>query len=168
MKKFLVTVALLGFGFNASADRGLEVQINGGFNGTAGAITINDKDTGDNTPWSLGAEVYKTMGEKLQIGGLLNISDDDNGGDTMFTLGFGARFNFDSELRNAMFVGGGLAYSDFGAADQISLGLSFGKRYALSDNVTYTPNVSVRMAVGGDLDKGTAIVLNLLSFSGFM
>lgn len=172
MKKFLVTIALLGFGFNASADRGLEVQINGGFGNTGGAVSITDKDWNggaSNTSWGLGAEVYKSMSDKLQLGGVLALADSGiSGADMAITLGAGVRFNFDTDLRNSMFAGGMLVYNDYGSTDSISLNANFGKRYALSDSITYTPNVTVSMRVGGDRDEGTSIMINLISFSGFM
>lgn len=177
MKKVLVVIALMGFGFSASADHTYEIQINGGLGGTAGSITLNDDDTSptgeSNTPWSLGAEVYKTMGENMQFGGILQISDADNGGDTAFTLGALGRYNFDADHRNSMFAGGGLTFSDMGDTDFIALHLQFGKRYALSDTITYTPNISYRTAISGEDAagndvEGSVITINLLSFSGFM
>jgi len=183
MKKVLVTIALLGFGFSAQADHNYEIQINGGTTGmaglgaqggTAGTVTINDDKVGDNTPWSLGAEVYKSMGENLQVGGLLSLADTDTtGSDTTFALGVVARYNFDADHRNSMFAGGGLTFNDIGTGDFIGLHLQFGKRYALSDTITYTPNVTYTTAVSGEFDgggdiEGSSIVINLLSFSGFM
>lgn len=175
MKKVLVTIALLGFGFSAQADHMYEIQINGGFGGTGGGIAINDEDNGDNSPWNLGAEVYKTMGENLQIGGILALANEDQTGndDTTFTLGVLGRYNFDADHRNSMFAGGGLTFNDIGTGDYIGLHIQFGKRYALSDTITYTPNISYATAVSGETDagndiEGSTIMINLLSFSGFM
>jgi len=176
MKKFLVTIAVLGFGFSAQAagDHMYEIQINGGFLGTSGQIEMNDEDWNggaagaDNTPWSVGAEVYKTMGEKLQIGGGLRVSDNDNGGDTIFTLAALSRYNFDSDFHNSMFAGLGFSYTDLGPGDSMALHLQFGKRYSLSENITYTPNLEITTRVAGDADEGMQIAINLLSFSGFM
>ncbi|MGH1467774.1 MAG: outer membrane beta-barrel protein [Bdellovibrionales bacterium] len=184
MKKVLVTIALLGFGFSAHADRGMELQISAGvagvngtsgIGGTAGGIQINDEDTGDNSPWGLSGEVYKSMNDNMQVGGLLALSDADSTGMEMsYTLGVLGRYNFDTDLRNSMFVGAGLTYADLGVdgtdSTRMSLLLSFGKRYALSDTITYTPNITFEMGMGGDtgFDEGNRIAINLLSFSGFM
>ncbi len=173
MKKVLVAIALMGFGFSASADHMYEIQINGGFAGTAGNFTINDEDNGDNSPWNLGAEVYKTMTDAFQLGGVLALADEDNGGDTAITLGVLGRYNFDADHRNSMFAGGGLTYTTAGDADAMNLHLQFGKRYELSDTITYTPNVAYVTALSGDDGnggdvEGSSIVINLISFSGFM
>lgn len=181
MKKFLVTIAVLGFGFSAQADHHKEIQINGTMGGapgalaggTSGGIQLNDDDTSptgeSNNPWSIGAQVYKSMTDKFQLGGLINISDADTANsDTAFRIGILGRYNLDTELRDSMFFDGGVSYGDLGDSDNIALHLGFGKRYALSDNITYTPNLAVTMNVGGDIDEGTQITFNLLSFSGFM
>ncbi len=174
MKKVLVTIALLGFGFSANADRGMELQINGGFAGTAGQVQMNDDDRGDNTPWSLGGEIYKSMNDNVQIGGILGLSDSDTtGSDTNITLGVAGRYNFDADLRNSMFVGAALTYTDAGDADMMNVNIQFGKRYALSDTITYTPNIAYNTTVSGDDGagndiEGSTISINLLSFSGFM
>jgi opacity protein-like surface antigen len=182
MKKFLVTIAVLGFAFSAQAegDHMYEVQINGGFGGgltsvggTSGGFNINDEDTGDNSPWSLGAEVYKTMGSNMQVGGILTFGDRDNAGSELgYTLGVVGRYNFDTDYTQSMFAGLGLAYSDLGVdgvdSTRIALLLQFGKRFMLSEHLTWTPNVALNMGIGGDLDEGTSIAINLISFSGFM
>lgn len=180
MKKFLVTIALLGFGFSAHADHNMEIQINGGFAGTAGGVTINDDKRGDNTPWNLGAEVYKTMSDNFQFGGTIRLFDNDTTvlGQAVtelgYTVGVLGRYNFSADHADSMFAGFGLTYSDLGIkgtdSTRISLHAQFGKRYALSDNITYTPNVAIDFAMGGDtgFDEGTSIAVNFLSFSGFM
>ena len=191
MKKFLVTIAVLGFGFSAQADHHYEVQISsavggvlgdiGSAGGTSGGIQFNDDEFGDddNNPWSLGAEVYKSMTENIQVGGLLNFGDSDTDfAEFHYTVGLMGRYNLDTELRDSMYFGLGVIFSDFGIEDsesnsdpdttRFAILASVGKRYALSDTITYTPNITVEFGVGGDFDEGTRVSVNLLSFSGFM
>ena len=155
MKKFLVGIVLVGFGFTAHADH-YEVQVNGGFGGTAGSLTLNDDDTspmGDsNTPWNIGAEVYRKAGSHFQYGGLINVGDTDTtNSDTTFTIGALGRYNFNGDFTKSFFVGAGVSYADQGDDDRIALHLGVGKRIALSDNLTYTPNISAQIGIGGDL-----------------
>lgn len=172
MKKFLVTIAVLGLSFAAHADKGLEVQISNGFAGTAGDITMSDKDfTGgdSNTSWNLGGEVYKSINDNIQIGGILGVADAGcDACDTSFAIGVAGRYNFDSELRDSMFAGLGVSMADDGTNNSIRAHIQFGKRMAMSDTITWTPNLTYMMRVGGDIDEGSQIVINLLSFSGFM
>ena len=174
MKKTIVMLSVLTLTFAAQAQ--LEVQINGSAaleNGSSGNLTLselgeNDQDTESTTSWSLGGEVYRGLNENLQLGGLLAVSDSGlDESDTNFTLGALLRYNLDSELRNSMFFGGGLAFTDYGEGDSMSVVASFGKRYALSDAFTYTPNVSVLVPVAGDVD-GHRVSFNFISFSGFL
>lgn len=179
MKKLLLVLAALSFSFAANAENNLEIQMTpniGGtmaLGGTQGGFQINDKDTGDNSPWSLAGEAYKSFSDNLQIGGLLSFGDADTGGREMsYSIGLMARYNLDSDLRDSMFGGVGLAYSELGFENvdstRIALLLQAGKRFALSDTITWTPNVTINLGVAGDLDSGTVIALNFLSFSGFM
>ena len=177
MKKLLIALAAFGFASTASADN-MEVQISSPvptLGGTSGGIMINDEDAGDNTSYSLQGEVYYSLNENIQVGGMLGFGDQDTAGTELFyNLGVAARYNLDTELRDSMFFGLGLNYSDAGneAVDSTSIALFIqaGKRYALSDSLTYTPNVTYAMAVGGDdgYDEGSTIAINILSFSGFM
>jgi len=182
MKKFLVTIAVLGFAFSAQADvdHMHEVQINGGFGGgltsvggTQASVNINDSDLEDNSPWYVGAEVYKTMGSNMQLGGIISLGDRDTTGSELgYTLGVVGRYNFDTDFSQSMFAGAGISYADLGVdgvdSNRIALLLQFGKRFMISDQLTWTPNVALNMGIGGDLDEGTSIAINLISFSGFM
>jgi hypothetical protein len=168
MKKFLVTLAVMGFGLAAHAE-GLEIQISNSFIGTGANVTISDEDNADATSFGINAQVYKSLTDTFQIGGGLTVADSgQDGSDTVFGVALLGRYNFDSELRNAMFAGAGVSYTDFGPGDTIKLHLEFGKRYALSDTITWTPNLAVIMDMAGDDDEGMDIVLNLISFSGMM
>ncbi len=162
---------LMGLSFAVSANAAYEIQISNSFLGTGANISMNDPGFGGDTTTSFGVtgEVYFGMSETLQIGGVFSYADTGvSGADAALGLGALVRYNFAPELRDSMFVGGGLSYADLGAADQINLHASIGKRYAISETLTWTPNVAVRFAVGGDIDEGSTIALNLISFSGFM
>ena len=178
MKKLLIALVAFGFASTASANN-LEVQItgnNGGLvGGTAGGVNIADEDAGDNTPWGLAAEAYYGINDQFQIGGMLAFGDADTGASELnYTLGVAARYNLNSELRDSVFFGGGVAFIENGVdgIDSTTIGafVQAGKRFALSDNLTYTPNITYTLAVGGDdgFDEGSIISINLLSFSGFM
>jgi hypothetical protein len=91
----------------------------------------------------------------------------------IMSLGALVRYNLSTELRDSVFVGGGLRYTSFdagNATDNFALLFSVGKRYALSETLTWTPNVTIALNVAGDdgADDGHNIALNLLSFSGFL
>lgn len=159
---------VMSLGFVATANAAYEIQINGSFLGTAGGIEMSDDGTDDATDYGLGAEVYFGMSENLQVGGLFAYMDGDSFTDAQIQLGALVRYNLDAELRNSIFINGGLGYTDFGPGDSIGLLVGAGKRFAISETLTWTPNISVTLNVGGDLDEGHTIALNLLSFSGFM
>ncbi len=167
---------LMGLSFVATAHAGYELQINGSFgsalagvgSGTEAAVILNDNGTTDSTDYGLGAEIYFGMSEQLQIGGLFGYADGDSFADAALAIGGLVRYNLASEMRDSIFVGGGVRYIDFGAADNIAVLLTAGKRFAISETLTWTPNLSVALNVAGDLDEGHSIVLNLISFSGFM
>lgn len=169
MKKFLVAIALLGFGFSAQADHHYEIQINGTANGTGGGVFLSDDGNDSNTAWGLGGEVYKSLNDKMQIGGVLTVADSGvSGSDTVIGLGVKGRYNLDSDLRDSMFFGLGLVASDVdNFSESLNLILGFGKRYALSDTITYTPNLEYVHYMDSDRD-GYQVNINLISFSGFM
>lgn len=167
LKSLLSLVVTLGFVASANAMT-KEIQINGSHLGTEAAVEMDDDGTTDGTDYGFGLQVYFGLSEQLQVGGLLAYADGDSFADAAMMLGGLVRYNLSSELRDAVFVEGGVRYADYGAADQISILLGVGKRYALSDTITWTPNVSVALHMAGDLDEGHNIALNLLSFSGFM
>jgi len=168
MKKIILSLIVLGFTSAASAS--LEVQISSGSLVDTGAVVqIIDNGTTSDTTWGLGAEVYKSMNDNIQIGGVVSLVD--FGEETAYSFGVRVRYNLDSDLRDSMWLGGGLSYSNMtgdGDNSRIALNLQFGKRYALSDSLTYTPNVSFDINVAGDVDEGHLIGINLISFSGFM
>lgn len=170
MKKIILSLIVLGFTSAASAT--LEIQLSSGaaFPGVATSTGAGFfiPDEGD-TVWGLSTEVYKSINENIQAGGVLNFIN--FGDETFYTLGARVRYNLDSNLRDSMWLGGGLSYSNVsgdGDNSRIALNLQFGKRYALSDSLTYTPNVSFDLNLGGDIDEGHIIGVNLISFSGFM
>lgn len=167
LKSMLSLLVVVGFAVSANAAP-KEIQINGSHLGTTAAITMEDDGTNDATDYGFGVQVYFGMSENLQIGALVGYQDGDSFTDAAMMLGALARYNLTTELRDAVFVEGGVRYMDAGSADQISVLLGVGKRYALSETITWTPNVSLALHVGGDADEGHSIALNLLSFSGFM
>lgn len=171
MKKLLIAIIAFGFASTASA-ADLEIQISNSVAGTAGAVNIAIPDEGDTiTSYGLQGEVYYGINENIQIGGLLGFSSSTADGDELgYNIGLMGRYNLDTELRDSMFFGLGVKYMDtgFDNGTRVELAVQAGKRFALSDTLTYTPNVTIALGVAGDNDSGTAVVLNLLSFSGFM
>jgi len=178
VKKLLIAIIAFGFASTASANN-LEVQIssnNGGIvGGTSGGLNVNSEELGDNSPWGLQGEAYYGVNENIQVGGMLAFGDRDaTGAELGYTLGVAARYNLDTELRDSIYFGVGVAFIENGLEDidSTSIGafVTAGKRFALSDNLTYTPNVTYTTLVGGDdgFDEGSVISVNLLSFSGFM
>lgn len=180
MKKLLIAFIAFGFTSTASANN-LEVQISSpapGFGGTNGGVFIQDDGndlTDDTTSFNLQGEVYYSVTDNIQVGGMLGFGDQDQTGlELNYNLGVAARYNLDTDFRDSMFFGVGLAYSELGVeafdSTRISLLVQAGKRFALSDHLTYTPNVTYAMAVSGDdgFDEGSTIAINILSFSGFM
>lgn len=173
MKKLLIAIIAFGFASTASA-ADLEVQISNSVSGTSSDVSIGIPDEGDTlTTYGLQSEVYYGLNENIQIGGHLGFAgssaDDSNFG---YSIGVFGRYNLDTELRDSMFFGLGVVYGDNGSdgdfATTVQLAVQAGKRFALSDNLTYTPNVTFLANVAGDNDSGSAVVLNLISFSGFM
>lgn len=187
MKKLLIALVAFGFVSTASANN-LEIQISSAapgsglapaFGGTTGGVYIGDEDmpgaTDDSTSYNLQGEVYYMVTENIQVGGMLGFGDRDiTGTELMYNLGVAARYNLDTDFRDSMFFGVGLAYSELGVepvdSTRISAFIQAGKRFALSDHLTYTPNVTYALGVGGDenYDEGSTIAINILSFSGFM
>lgn len=164
---FAVLVSL----FAVSANAGYEIQISNSHIGTGADITMTDPGFGgDNvTSFGLNAEVYFGMSEQLQVGGGFLYADSGvDGADATLGLAGLVRYNLASELRTAIFVGAGVSWVDFGDADSIAIHAQAGKRFAISDTLTWTPNLEVRFAMAGDIDEGSTIALNLVSFSGFM
>ena len=172
LKNVLALIVTLGF--SASAFAGIEVQISGNGGpmsaggGTGGGFYMWDNGATDGTDWGLAGEAYWGLSDNLQVGGMLALADGDSYSDMLMSLGVAARYNLDSELRNSIFLGAGVTYTDFGPGDSIGVMVQAGKRFALSDTLTWTPNLSVVLNVAGDLDEGHTIALNLLSFSGFL
>jgi hypothetical protein len=164
---FAVLVSL----FAVSANAGYEIQISNSHVNTGANITMTDPgfDADSVTSFGLNAEVYFGMSEQLQVGGgFLYADSGEDGADATLGLAGLVRYNLSSELRTAMFVGGGVSYADFGDADRIAIHAQVGKRYAISDTLTWTPNLSIAFNMAGDIDEGSTIALNLISFSGFM
>lgn len=166
---------LMGLSFVATAHAGYEIQIsNSTAFGTAADITMDDDGTDSTTSFGVTAEVYFGMSEQLQVGGGLAYLDSGvSGADATLGLAALVRYNLSSEMRDAMFVGGGVSYADFGVADQISLHVQAGKRFAISETLTWTPNLSFILPISGDDGAGNdpegyTLALNLISFSGFM
>lgn len=173
LKNVLALIVTLGF--SASAMAGIELQISSGngpmgmgAGGTSGGLYMTDDGSDSSTDWSLAAEAYWGMSDNLQVGGMLSLTDLEVASDMIMSLGVAARYNLDSELRNSIFVGGGVVYTDFGPGDSIGVLLQAGKRFALSDTITWTPNVSLLLNVAGDIDEGHVLAFNILSFSGFL
>lgn len=166
LKNVLALIVTLGF--SASAFAGIEIQINGSGLGTDGGLRMWDTGAADGTDWSLSGEAYWGLSDNLQVGGMLALADGDSLPDMEMSLGVAARYNLDSELRNSIFVGGGVLYTDNGSMDSIGVMVQAGKRFAISDTLTWTPNLTVVLNVAGDIDEGHVIALNLLSFSGFL
>lgn len=175
MLKNIVAV-LMGLSFAATANAAYEIQISNSFGGTGASIDLVDKggDTDSYIDYGVSGELYLTMSEQLQVGGIVGFAGTDRKGpnnktvDDSITIGALMRYNLSTEMRDSLFVGGGIAYNDFGDGDSIGILLSAGKRFALSDSLTWTPNVSININVAGDEDEGSLISLNLISFSGFM
>lgn len=169
-----VLALIVSLGFSATAFAGIELQISGNGGpmsaggGTNGGLYMWDAGAADGTDWGLSGEAYWGMSDNLQVGGLLTLADGDTMPDMLMSLGVAARYNLDSELRNSIYVTGGVVYTDFGNADSIGVMVGAGKRFALSDTITWTPNLTLTLNVAGDLDEGHTIALNLLSFSGFL
>lgn len=172
-----ILALIVSLSFSASAFAAIEIQFTPGAvgpmglssaGGTSGGIQMIDDGTDSATNWGFTGEGYYGLDDKLQVGGMLSLVDIDGASDMMMSLGVMARYNLDSELRNAIYLTGGVLYSDFGPADSIGVLVGAGKRFALSDTITWTPNVTVLLNVAGDVDKGHSINLNVLSFSGFL
>ena len=75
------------------------------------------------------------LNPNLQIGGILGITDPDEG-DTMFrVLGF-ANYHFPGASAALPYVGIQLGYIDFGPSDTFAYGVEGGVKYFLNQNVT--------------------------------
>ena len=175
MRKFLIALAMFGFASTAFANN-LEVQISGNpAGGTGGSFVINSEELGDNTYWEFKGEVYYSINDNIQVGSVLGFQNDDSDGFELgYTLGTVFRYNLNPELTNSVWFGAGLNYTEFGVEDvdstSIEVFIQAGKRFALSDNFTYTPNFTYNTRVSGDdgYDEGYRVSINLISFSGFM
>ena len=166
MKKFLVAIAVLGFGLSAQADH-REIQINGAASGTGGGYAVNNDGNSSTSILSLSGTMYHKMSDNFQVGGNLTVADS-NRSDLTFGIGVLGRYNLDTELRDSMFFDIGLLATDVEEiGDTLNLHVGFGKRYALSDTITWTPNISYRMSLESGNDS-YVFGVNLLSFSGFM
>lgn len=173
LKSILVLLATVSFVATANASK--EIQISQSNLGTGANITLNDDGNDDTTSFGVNAEVYFGMSEQLQIGGGISYADSGVDGDDA-SLGLAAlvRYNLGAEMRDSVFVGGGLSYFDFGNdADRIAVHAQVGKRYAISETLTWTPNVTLVLPVGGESapgvdQEGFNLAINLISFSGFM
>ncbi len=160
---------LMTVSFVATANAAIEIQISDSFVGTSGGIEMLDDGTNDVMNYGFNVEAYYGLSETLQVGGVLGYSDSDaTGSEATILFGVLGRFNLDADLRNAVFITGGVTYADLGALDNIAAHVGVGKRYPISETLTWTPNLSVSLNVAGDIDEGHKIALNLLSFSGFM
>ena len=173
MKKLLIAIITLNFAATAYAVD-IEIQISNSVSGSGSDVTIAIPDEGDTlTTYGLGSEVYYSFSENIQIGGHLGFTGSSaEGTDLGYSAGALGRYNLDTELRDSMFLGLGLIYSDDGSggdfATKVAVVLQAGKRFAVSDTLTYTPNMTLSQGVAGDNDSGTIVSLNLISFSGFI
>ncbi len=166
---------IVSLGFVATSHATKEIQFNGSYadakgatGGTRAAISLGDDGTEDKTDYGFSVEAYHSLSEVLQVGGLLGYADGDSFQEAAIAIGALVRYNLDADLRNSIFVGGGIRYADFGPGDNIAILASVGKRFAMSETITWTPNVAIALNVAGDLDNGHNINLNILSFSGFL
>jgi hypothetical protein len=173
MLKSILSLVVVALAANANAAQ-KEIQITQSMTGTNAAINMNDDGNDSTTSFGFQGEVYFGMSDALQVGGILGYADSGvSGADAMMTIGAAVRYNLSSELREAMFVGGGIVYSSAGDFNQMNLALQAGKRIALSETITWTPNITFSLPISGDDGAGNDpegynIALNILSFSGFM
>ncbi len=183
LKNILAVIVFVG-GITTTAHAQFEIQamgsygsamsmFGGGSTPTTGQLDLTSAGGGmDATTIALGSEVYYQLNEQLQVGGLLgfmNVS-----GDLVdissFALGALARYNLSTDLASAIFVQGGIRYMkiDAGAdVDNIALLVGVGKRFAISEKVSWTPNATLVLNVAGDIDKGSSITFNIVSLSVF-
>jgi hypothetical protein len=172
LKSILVLLASVSFVATANASK--EIQITQSNLGTGANITLNDDGNDSTTSFGVNAEVYFGMSEQLQVGGGIFYADSGvDGADSTLGLAGLVRYNLGAEMRDSVFVGGGVSYFDAGDADSINLHLQVGKRYAISETLTWTPNVTFVLPVSGDDGAGNdpegyTLAINLISFSGFM
>jgi hypothetical protein len=181
MLKSILSLVVVALAANANAAQ-KEIQISQSMDsgvpfatsGTRAGINLNDDGTDSTTSYGFQGEVYFGMSDALQVGGILGYSDSGaSGADALMTIGAAVRYNLSSELREAMFVGGGIVYSSAGDFNRMNLNLQAGKRIALSETITWTPNVTIALPMSGDNGSGVdpegyTVSLNILSFSGFM
>ncbi len=175
MKQFFVMLmSAFALFYSPLAFANYEIQVNGTYGiplattGTSGGILISDSDSVDLTDFTLAGEVYYKYNSQLQIGGLFLLNKVDLVDDTILGFGALARYNFDTDFRNSMFVGGGLRYIDFFGESNFAILLTGGKRFQLSEGFAYTPNATLALNIAGDIDSGIFLALNFLSFSGFL
>jgi hypothetical protein len=123
------------------------------------------------------------VGNGVQLGGQVSffrekitgengITASDAGTSTQYRLMAGPTFNFGSEALNDAYYFEVLAGFNAGKFDELDLDKDFiwraslGKRFALADNVSYSPNLSYRRIVG-DSRFSQELRLNYLVLSVF-
>jgi hypothetical protein len=134
-------------------------------NFSAGELSIEKpcKQCDSNTTISLQASYLHHLQDKIQVGvegGLTSYSNN-----TLFDLiGVGA-YNFDADFKNAFYAKAGLGFFSVAAGNdtetKFGLFLGGGKRFALFNNVTYSPEL--RLIKKGDLD--ISFLATFLNFS---
>jgi|GEM_PF-1782660 len=176
MNFFILSVCALGFSTTSYATD-FEVQINGSIgsaggsfsSGTDASVGVVDNGVSEDTSWNLGADIFTPLTARMQIGGTFQLEDSGVANTkTAFQLGGQARYNFHTDTMNAPFVDLGLSYIDIGTLDWVSLNVGFGKRFAITESIAWTPNIQYSTPVTGDRDEGYSLIFNLVSFSGFL
>jgi len=176
MRILILTVAALSFSVNSYA-RDYEVQINGSIgsaggsfsSGTDASVGVVDNGNDSNTSWNLGADIYTPVNPRLQVGGTFQIEDSGAVNcKTSFQIGAQARYNFDTDFMNSVFIDIGLSHVDIGDFNWITLNVGVGKRFAITESIAWTPNIQYSNPVVGDRTEGYSLIFNLVSFSGFV
>ncbi|HEX7672727.1 MAG TPA: hypothetical protein VF412_01080 [Bdellovibrio sp.] len=131
------------------------------------------KDCDSGTTLDIGASYLHYLRDGFQVGGegrlrLLSKEVSGTGGsETLLDLAAVGAYNFQSDLKNAIFVKAGVGLysvlkdSRDGYENKLGLFVGAGKRFALWSNVSYTPEL--RLVKKGDIDMGVEIAL--LNFS---
>lgn len=185
MLKSIFTVIVFMGGMTTAAHAQFEIQAMGSYGSlmgatggagvstpTSGQIDINNVDGFGSTNISLGTETYYKINDKLQVGGILGFTDlsGDLYDGNMLSIGALARFNLDQDFASSIFIQGGIRYMKInmgGDGDNVALLAGVGKRIAISENVSWTPNLTLALNVAGDVDKGTSVTFNFVSVSFF-
>lgn len=174
MKTVSYLTAFLVLLFSTQGYASFEVQINSSILGTNGEIVRENLGDDNRMSYGLGAEVYTLYSENVQFGGVLAFKDvDTDGTKPSYTVGALARYNVLPELKSSVFVGGGLVYIDEEGGEGFNVILQGGKRFEISNTITWTPNLTVGLPISGSNREGRSregyrIAVNLLSFSGFL